>query len=115
MMSPLGALPVGSLAVIFFSRISQDMAGYEETSNRMVEFAHAQDGFLGVESMRNDAGLGITISFWRDRGAAATWKKVAEHRLAQKQGSAQWYSQWSLHICTIDESRCFERPAEDRQ
>lgn len=115
MMDPLSTLPVGSLAVIFFSRLGQDLAGYEETADRMLDLARQQDGFLGVDSLRDSSGLGVTVSYWRDRAAAAAWKRVAEHRLAQQQGSARWYSQWSLHICRVEESRCFGQADEERR
>ena len=41
-------------AVIFSSIRTEEDSGYGETAERMVELAHQQPGFLGVESARNE-------------------------------------------------------------
>lgn len=46
-------------AVIFTSVRTEGDKGYSEMSDRMVELASQQDGFLGVESARNE--IGITV------------------------------------------------------
>jgi heme-degrading monooxygenase HmoA len=51
-------------AVIFTSMRTEGDNGYSEMSERMIELAVRQDGFLGVESARNE--IGITVSYWRD-------------------------------------------------
>jgi hypothetical protein len=47
-------------AVIFTSRRTAVEEGYGDTSERMIELAAGQPGFLGVESARGADGLGIT-------------------------------------------------------
>ena len=60
--------PERYFAVIFTAqRTLSDEDMYSLTSDRMVELAQAQPGFLGVESVRGDDGIGITVSYWRDR------------------------------------------------
>lgn len=108
MVDPLKELPIGAIAVIFISELSPDNRGYAEMSDRMSALAGEQAGFLGWVSLRGDSGLGITVSWWRDRISALEWKQVAEHRLAQRLGSERWYRRWNLQVCTIDESRCFD-------
>ncbi|MEO2027757.1 MAG: antibiotic biosynthesis monooxygenase, partial [Fuerstiella sp.] len=55
-------------AVIFTSqRSAEEESGYAEMAERMTELAAQQDGFLGVESVREEVGTGITVSYWRDR------------------------------------------------
>ena len=51
-------------AVIFSSIRTEGENGYSEMGDKMVELAEQQDGFLGVESARNE--LGITVSYWKD-------------------------------------------------
>lgn len=51
-------------AVIFTSLRTSIDGDYEETSNKMVELAREQPGFVGVESAREK--LGITVSYWQD-------------------------------------------------
>jgi heme-degrading monooxygenase HmoA len=90
-------------AVIFTSlRTPADPAGYEQTSERMIELAREQPGYLGVESARGDDGLGITVSYWSSLDAIRAWREHAEHRLAQEQGRNKWYSRFSLRICRVE-------------
>jgi heme-degrading monooxygenase HmoA len=51
-------------AVIFSSVRNEGDNGYNAMADSMVELAYQQEGFLGVESARND--LGITVSYWKD-------------------------------------------------
>ena len=58
-------------------------------AQRLEALAAQQPGYLGVEAARD--GLGITVSYWLDEGAAAAWKQVAEHLVAQERGRKAWY------------------------
>lgn len=58
-------------AVLFTSQRTDVDDGYGVVADRMVELASRQPGFLGVESARDAAGLGITISYWASLEAIA--------------------------------------------
>ena len=51
-------------AVIFTTLLTKNSADYEKTAIRMEELAKLQDGYLGIESTRNE--IGITVSYWKD-------------------------------------------------
>ena len=87
-------------AVIFTSLKTDKSEGYEETAARMHELAHAQPGFLGVESARE--GLGITVSYWSDLESIRAWKQHADHKLARKMGREQWYSAFKTRIALVE-------------
>ena len=87
-------------AVIFCSHQSDDLEGYAEIAERMVELAAEQPGFLGIESVRED--LGITISYWSDLESIRQWKANAEHRVAQKMGMNKWYSTYKTRIARVE-------------
>jgi len=90
-------------AVIFTSvRTAQDPTGYEVAAQRMVELAERQPGFLGVDSVRGAGGLGITVSYWQTEESIRRWRDEVEHRLAQQQGRAKWYSRFSLRVCRVE-------------
>ena len=76
-------------AVIFTSLRTEGDNGYAVMAGRMADLASRQPGYLGVESARDD--LGITVSYWIDDVAAAGWKQVAEHLIAQDRGRSVWY------------------------
>ena len=73
-------------AVIFSSARTEGDHGYALMSERMFALAAEQPGYLGVEAARED-GLGLTVSYWVDEDAAAAWKQVAEHLVAQERGA----------------------------
>jgi heme-degrading monooxygenase HmoA len=90
-------------AVIFTSRrTAADAAGYEAMSERMLELASQQPGFLGVESSRGEDGLGITVSYWESEAAIRAWHDDAEHRLAQQYGRERWYEWFALRVCRVE-------------
>lgn len=95
-------------AVIFTNQSSSDQAGYGEMADKMVALAEQQPGFIGVESTRDDTGLGITVSYWQDEDALLAWKAVAAHMLAQKVGKDRWYEHYALRVAKIE--RQYEGP-----
>ncbi len=68
----------------------------------MVELAHEQPGFLGVESARGADGFGITVSYWTTEDAIANWKANAEHGVAQEMGRARWYADYQLRVAKVE-------------
>ena len=89
-------------AVIFTSLRTDGDNGYGVMSQRMVDLAAQQPGFLGVEAARE--GLGITVSYWADDSAAAGWKRVTEHVIAQARGRSVWYEDYQVRIATVSRS-----------
>lgn len=87
-------------AVIFTNTRKDLDNGYVETANRMVELAEQQDGFLGIESVRND--LGITVSYWTDLDAIKSWKMNFEHQEARKTGRSTWYKSFKVRIAKVE-------------
>ena len=90
------------LAVIFSSQRTGDDAGYAAMSERMVELARQQPGFLGVESARDAGGFGLTVSYWRDEASIAAWRAHAEHAVAQRLGRERWYGAFRLRVCRVE-------------
>jgi heme-degrading monooxygenase HmoA len=111
-MEPLAHTPTPPYyAVVFTSvRSDADPAGYEETAARMVELAARQPGYLGVESVRDGNGVGITVSYWSSLEAIRAWKAEAEHRLAQQAGRQRWYDCYRLRVCRVEDEYGFVRP-----
>lgn len=75
--------------------------GYGAMADRMEELAAAQPGYRGIESVRGADGFGITVSYWADDAAAATWKRNADHLVAQRLGNERWYANWSIRVATV--------------
>ncbi len=86
-------------AVIFTSTRTVDDNEYSKTADRMVELAKQQNGFLGVESVRDE--IGITVSYWRDLKAIKSWKENAEHSIVREKGKTEWYKAFNTSLTII--------------
>ncbi|MDC2865786.1 MULTISPECIES: antibiotic biosynthesis monooxygenase family protein [unclassified Bacillus (in: firmicutes)] len=89
-------------AVIFTSQLSSETDDYETVADEMVKLAAEQSGFIDVESVRNETGFGITISYWESLEAIKRWKEHAAHTVARKRGREQWYEQFHTRICLVE-------------
>jgi heme-degrading monooxygenase HmoA len=98
-------------AVIFSSmRTDGDDAGaqgYAAMAALMEELAQSQPGFLGQESARE--GVGITVSYWRDEEAIASWKRELRHAAAQRLGRERWYAAYRVRIARVERDYGFQR------
>ena len=94
-------------AVIFTTLLTKNSADYEKTAIRMEELAKLQDGYLGIESTRNE--IGITVSYWKDLASITKWKNNIEHTEARDRGREQWYQQYQLRICKVERDYGFKR------
>ena len=89
-------------AVIFTSVRSQTDDGYADTAAKMVSLASDQPGFLGVESVRDPQGLGITVSYWKDTKSIRAWKNHSAHLKAQQFGKEKWYRSYKIRVAKVD-------------
>ncbi|CAE6936553.1 antibiotic biosynthesis monooxygenase [Vibrio sp. B1FLJ16] len=87
-------------AVIFTSVRTKDDNGYGEMADRMLRLAELEEGFLGVESAREE--VGITVSYWKDLASIKKWKENAEHLEAQKIGRESWYDSFKVRISLVE-------------
>lgn len=94
-------------AVIFSSERTEEDRGYGQMSDKMVELASKQKGFLGVESARDDQ-LGITVSYWDSLESIKAWKENSAHKVAQEKGKSDWYKNFSLRVCRVERHNFFE-------
>ena len=96
-------------AVIFANQRTPGDDGYGATADRMVELASKQPGFLGIESTRDEAGFGITVSYWESEAAIAAWRADAEHADARRDGRERWYEHFELRVARVE--RAYGGPA----
>ena len=87
-------------AVIFTSTRTKDGHGYDAMSDKMVDLAQLQPGFLGLESAHES--VGITVSYWADLASITHWKANVEHLNAQAMGHSSWYSSFKVRIAKVE-------------
>ncbi len=102
--------PQGAVAVIFVAlRTDVDDAGYDGAAQRMDSLAVTQPGYLGIDSVRDADGLGITVSYWTDEASALGWKANAEHVAVRALGRERWYAHYRLIVSTVDRAYGWQR------
>ncbi|MBE3569829.1 MAG: antibiotic biosynthesis monooxygenase [Bacillales bacterium] len=94
-------------AVVFTSERTEGDNGYEEMGEKMVRLASQQPGFLGVESVRGEDGLGITVSYWNSLEAIKNWKQNTEHKIAQDKGKKVWYKTFATRVSKLERDSFF--------
>ena len=88
--------------MIFTAQRTDGDFGYGQMADRMADLAAEQPGYIGAESTRDAAGLGITVSYWQDEASLLGWKAVSEHMLAQKLGRTRWYEYYTLRVAKVE-------------
>jgi heme-degrading monooxygenase HmoA len=94
-------------AVIFISTRTEGDNDYAEMADKMVELAKLQDGFLGIESAREE--IGITVSYWRDLEAIKNWRENSEHSIAREKGRKDWYKAFKTRIAKVERDYGWEK------
>lgn len=70
-------------------------------ATHMEEVASQQPGYLGLESVRDSHGRGITVSYWESDKDARAWKQVAEHLHAQDLGRQRFYADYRVVVAQV--------------
>lgn len=80
-------------------RADIDQHAYDAEAERMEALAREQPGFLSFKSYLSDDKEVIALSEWESENAARAWRKVAEHRVAQRRGRTDYYEEYTLFAC----------------
>lgn len=100
----------GTCAVIFISRRNAaDPQGYEKASEDMAAEAARQPGYVGIDSVRDASGEGITVSYWADEAAAMAWRAHAGHSLIRAQGRTDWYDRYEVVVADVSRGYSWAR------
>jgi len=94
---------------------------YLELAARLKGELERMDGFISVERFQSltDPGKLLSLSFWRDEEAVATWRRDAAHRAAQSAGRAGIFRDYRLRVAAVArdyglDTRRDEAPADSR-
>ena len=69
-------------------------------AEQMEALAKQQEGFIGIESAREE--VGITVSYWKDLNSIKAWKENVDHLNAQELGKAKWYKSYTVRIAKVE-------------
>ncbi len=90
-----------NFVVTFISLLNTNADGYEAAADKMIKAVEKEKGFVAVYSVRNEVGVGITVSYWSSLEAIAQWKADNAHTVIQKKGKNEWYDWYQLQVCEI--------------
>ena len=91
-------------AVIFTSKLA-DTTGYAQMAEQMETLAKQQEGFIGIESAREE--VGITVSYWKDLSSIKAWKENLDHVKAQEFGKNKRYESYTVRIAKVEKEYGF--------
>jgi len=89
-------------AVIFTSKLKNEVPGYEKAALLMLEKVKSMPGYLGVETFHDEDGYGITVSYWEKEEHILSWKKNKLHLSIQEQGKINWYEKYQVRVCKVE-------------
>lgn len=92
------------IAVIFEVEPHPDRAGdYFSAAATLKRELDSVDGFISVERFESlsTPGKYLSLSFWRDEDAVASWRNLAAHRAAQAAGRAAIFADYRLRVAVI--------------
>jgi heme-degrading monooxygenase HmoA len=90
-------------------RSGMDSASYARDSERMVELASQQRGFIAYRRYTSDDGESLSIAEWETGEDARAWGRHPEHVAAQNRGRDDYYESYTVCSCDDPRVRHFQR------
>lgn len=61
------------------------------------------DGFISIERFESihESGKMLSLSFWRDEEAVATWRRLEAHRATQVKGRTEVFQDYRLRVAGV--------------
>ena len=90
-------------------RDDMDSDAYARDSERMVELASQQTGFLAYRRHVSDDGESLSIAEWETEEDARAWGRHPEHVAAQGRGRSDCYESYTVYLCNEPRVRDYQR------
>ena len=99
------------LVVLFRSRMREDAGpGYQDMAAEMLETAKTMPGFIDFKHFTAVDGERLSIVRWADEQTLQAWREHARHRIAQRTGREQWYSEYHIEVAEVMRTRDWAQP-----
>ena len=90
------------IVTVFRSRLKPEARQiYDPLAARMSELAKAMPGYISHKSFTADDGERVTIVEFENEETHRAWSEHPEHRAAQRQGRADFYSEYRVQVCEL--------------
>ncbi|GAB3898894.1 antibiotic biosynthesis monooxygenase [Larkinella knui] len=112
MYTPIAQTPEPPYYVVVFTIVhAENLDGYEQMGEKMVQLASEQPGFLGLEYGIGDVEL--TISYWESSEAIRQWYAHAEHTIARDMGREKWFQAFKVRVARVERDYEFNRSVSE--
>lgn len=96
------------LIILFRSRLREDAGpGYQDMAAEMLATAQSMPGFIDYKRFTADDGERLTLVRWQDEETLRGWREHERHRLAQRLGREQWYSEYHIEVAEVVRDRAW--------
>jgi heme-degrading monooxygenase HmoA len=99
---------------VFRSRLRpENQAAYADEAERIHALATQMPGLVDVKGFTADDGERLTVVTFADQATHDAWRRQSDHVGAQVRGRNEFYSEFSLQVCSTVRVRSFSPLAED--
>ena len=91
-------------AVIFEVEPEPDrLQDYLDIAARLRPELEKMDGFISIERFKSlsQGGKILSLSFWRDEEAIASWRQQEQHHAAQRAGRDRIFRDYRIRVATV--------------
>ena len=103
------------VAVIMLDLIEANSEEGPSPSDEMISIAPVQEGFLGLETTRDDQGHWISVSYWRDDTCVASWRKSGIDRINQLFDGLSLDNSCKFQSSQVNDQTLLSRPLMARE
>lgn len=99
------------VVTVFRNRLrpeNQDV--YAVEAEQMTDLARRMPGFVDSKTFSSQDGERVTIVTFEDRASHDAWRDHPDHRRAQRNGVASYYSEYSIQVADITYEHHFSHP-----
>lgn len=95
--------------IVVFSNKLHDNRGYANMAKHLDELVEKQPGFIRQTSVRDENGVGTTVSYWESEEAIKQWKESIDHVKGQEMGKKRFYEYFDVTVAKVTRSYHWER------
>lgn len=101
---------------IFRNRLREGVdAKYGERAGAMYEIARSMPGFVSSTDFVSEDGERLAIIEFDSPESLRKWRTQEAHRATQAEGRADWYTEYTLQVCSVLRESRFERGKDTKE
>jgi heme-degrading monooxygenase HmoA len=91
------------VTVIFRSRLkpNADAEALQILYGRLYGIVSRMPGFISVKDFTAEDGESVAIAEFASPEAAEAWKNDPDHLVAQRRGREEFFSEYTVQVCTV--------------